>query len=87
MIQKGYPDENIVFLTANDTDLDNFKTQCKRAFMKVPANTIGKSEKDISGIISGYPKMNRWLKEKVNDPYLTLRRNSVLGQNRKLLFH
>ena len=73
LIKNGFPDDNIVFFTANDNAvIDEFEKACSKLRIEKPKHSFSKKEAD-------YAKLRTWLNEKTATPYLTLRRGVIEG--------
>lgn len=72
LLKNSFPDDNIAFLTGEIPSLDDFINNCKNLLIEEPSNIFEKSDEE-------YKKLRKWLSEKANDPYLTLRRGIIEG--------
>jgi hypothetical protein len=72
LLRKGFPEDNICFLTGEENTLKAFLEQCQKLSMPEPLHSYEKND-------TGYAKLRAWLKEKQSNPYLTLRRGIIEG--------
>jgi hypothetical protein len=72
LIKDGFPEENIAFLTGEENTLRDFIKDCQAASMDEPSNTFEKKPE-------GFEEIRKWLTQKENAKYLTLRRGIIAG--------
>jgi hypothetical protein len=71
LIRNGVPFENICFLTGEKESTLEFAEHCRTALMPQPT-AFSKSD-------SGFAEFREWLRQRREDPYVTLRRGIIEG--------
>jgi len=71
LIHNGVPPENICFLTGEEKSTLDFVEHCRVALMPRP-ESFEKTDSD-------YPRFREWLRQRQEDPYISLRRAVIEG--------
>ncbi|MFX0209865.1 MAG: hypothetical protein ACFFDT_28035 [Candidatus Hodarchaeota archaeon] len=72
LIKNGFPDDNIAFFTGEENTLNEFTDYCREILIDKPQHTFEKKPDD-------FKKLRKWIGEKENTAYLTLRRGIIEG--------